>query len=115
MALMSCSFVEVRERISESVAQISGSSVLLCEYRVFGDGRPHRAKLLESCLKSMVLHRCKRTSVVAPHLLKQQGPVSKHRANFARQVRACVRVVSLVGVREVGAEPNGVIVYWQHP
>ena len=61
--------------------------------------------LLIPYLEGTVLGLCKGASTLAPRLLEQRGAVSERRANFARQMGACIWVVSLVGVGEIGAEP----------
>ena len=59
---------------------------------------------LVSSFESTVFGVGKGSSTFAPSFLEKRGAVGKSGADFAGQMRTCVWVVPLVGVREVGAE-----------
>ena len=99
------SLIQIRKRIAKPVAQISGASVLFCKDGVFDDGGPCRAVFLVSCFESTVFGVGEWTPTFASCLFEERGAVSKGGADFAGEMRACVWVVPLVGVGEIGAEP----------
>ena len=63
--------IEVGERISEPISQISGAPILLLENRVFNNGRPSGAMLLITSFKGGILRLGEGSSTFAARLLEE--------------------------------------------
>lgn len=102
--LVACGLVELREGVTEAIAEVCGATILLLEDGVLDDGGPYGAVPLVAGLEGAVFFLGKGPTLLGAGLFEDGTAVWEGGSDLAGEMGLCVGVMLLVRVGEVGAK-----------